>query len=871
MPNTVLTNFGLDYVLSADDYGPRIYLKYFVPVYDYRMDPLIHNDDLPASATSQIASDTISRTSPFGEVIWNTDGADYSLTNQNENWIISGSGSSWNDGSKVMTDAVQSQRFQINTYDGTPLWTHAYAPASAAFSPPDRWDLDSNAFISAGDNTPSLASTDKYFQVVDYFPVVSGDGAGIRGNFKCMLRKDIGEVKFNKLALYAVRVNPDGSETGEDPVFFAETYEPTTMVRTPFGNGGFDDVITDVQIDLASISSDISDIFYSTSGDYWHRVPEGLYYPESIGIGSFENSVNAPSATVHARHSRTFPNKPNWRADYSDSLFITEDVTSAGNVEQNHVHGSTAWKLITDISTYERYPETDGLVKFGKDGNRYHSAKFADSVSVSAVDGNKAFITLSASSAQESDYTKTQIHMSNFGKIVFDEANGTDQVAYVKGADYWRDEEDLCIVTKARNSAYSSDVLDIFMLAGFNSSAAIDSSVESDTGYSGFVHPNWTWRMKGYTNYAYQYLNPNARVWIAGAKDIRTWGPIQLNHTYEQNERTAIYSKNQYIQICPYLKSTKNAQNLLAVTSDADYATVAGTSADPIGFQRAAGKLDIVGTLRVLHTIEPIIGTIPQDSTYFGWIGRGGSVQGPTAATTRNRWKRLFVEQIGAYSGQAAVEIAGPSNPTPATFEDERVEYLFVKNIGNSGNGQCDYIYSNEISVSTLRVTTNPIAASGGIEFGSTLIEQNATFNTYKEYQVSTDLEYGGAGALTASITVNLIRIGKVVTVKLSDTKFTGQTLSTSSNMYVKAPTGGWPSWAIPVGSAAAIYARIPIIVYKNGKTVLGSINISGDDLSWQILAWNPSDGTYGNMGTFPANKSNNGVASNVFSFIYGT
>jgi hypothetical protein len=329
MPNTTITRYGLDYATSASTIGTLIAPIYFVPVYDYRIDSLIHDNIIPTSAFSACVN--VSATEPTGEILWNTSAADYSLSDINESFIISAQ-DAVSAGNQIL-NPVQSQKWQINLKNGIPLSNH-WAGTSATFDPDGgpAWNISDDTVLSAGSNaTPS--GLDKYFSVIDYYPVSADtEDSKIRGMVKCRLAKNIGECKFNKVALYCVRQDVYGNIINEEPAFFAECQLKTTVVKTNISNNGFDDVTVDVQLDLHSLSADWADVFFSTSGDYWARVPGGLYYPEKIGVGEFDGDTTEPQATVHIRPQRGSTNVKLIRWERGRN-YITRDVADTGITE----------------------------------------------------------------------------------------------------------------------------------------------------------------------------------------------------------------------------------------------------------------------------------------------------------------------------------------------------------------------------------------------------------------------------------------------------------------------------------------------------------------------------------------------------------
>ena len=282
MPNTIITQTGLEYATSASPWGPLVAIKYFVPVYDYRSDPDLHNGT-DTSALDVSASMAYTDTEPTGEIIWNIDEdtTAYSLST-NDDWClytgsetIASAGTDWD-----ITDAVQSKFQPVNLYESAPL--SSYISGTDIDLSAGSGDVGVyNAGFIKGDNdvpTETSASTGRYFPITHFYPVSSG--GSVRGSFKCRLTKNIGRVKFNKIALYAMKVNAAGTEIDALPTLFAEAGLTNSVIKNNFGTEGFDDIVIDVQIQLDTLTSAWGDVYYSTSGDYWASTPGGLYYPE---------------------------------------------------------------------------------------------------------------------------------------------------------------------------------------------------------------------------------------------------------------------------------------------------------------------------------------------------------------------------------------------------------------------------------------------------------------------------------------------------------------------------------------------------------------------------------------------------------------
>ena len=328
MPNTIITTQGLNYVNSAaGDDGPYIAIKYFLPCYDPRIDPLVHNGTT-TSAIAISASIPNTDTVPTGEIIWNIDESinSYNLS-LTDHYILSAGGENVTSGSPTtITGAKISKQQVVNLYNTTYL-SNQFTGDSLYLSG-NTWYVTNKDVVIGSNSVPTetSAGTNKYFPIVDYYPVTSG--TNVRGAWKCRLNKRMGSYKFNKIALYAIQVDENGNETAEPPILFAQTCLSNPIIKTDMGSEGFDDVVIDVQIQLQSVLTTFDDIFFSTSGDYWQATVGGLYYPEKVGIGTFLESAEEPQAKLEVRDPTKQLRLTNDATHYTDIY-----TTSAGFLE----------------------------------------------------------------------------------------------------------------------------------------------------------------------------------------------------------------------------------------------------------------------------------------------------------------------------------------------------------------------------------------------------------------------------------------------------------------------------------------------------------------------------------------------------------
>lgn len=378
MSNTIITENGLNAILSASDLGPFIGVKYFLPVYDYRADINVHNG-ITTSAIPTSAAMSESDTIPFGEKIWNIEESQnqYSLSDNN-NYVISAGVENINDSEDpwILTNSVISKQQSINLYNNIPLSNQIYGENGVVASgDSNAWEIYSGSYISGDNSIPPETSsgTDRFFTIVDYYPS-SADG-NLKGTFKCRLSKNIGTVKFNKIGLYAISINSNGEEIGT-PFLFAETMLPNTIIKTNFGTEGFDDIVIDVQLTISSVSSAWGDVFYSTSGDYWQRTINGLYYPENVGIGSFDEGIYGPQSKLHIR------------SNDSNHIILDSNNNSSTNIYLDNDDNLMISGDTEEIKTTSINPITNNIYKLGSENLQW------ENIYTSAIESNTEDISL---------------------------------------------------------------------------------------------------------------------------------------------------------------------------------------------------------------------------------------------------------------------------------------------------------------------------------------------------------------------------------------------------------------------------------------------------------------------------------------------
>lgn len=669
MPNTTITQWGLDYASSASPVGTLIAPLYWVPVYDSRIDGLIHDSVLPVSAFSACVN--VSATAPTGEIIWNVDGVTdrYTMSDNNKVFILSGSDTSLAS-SQLIDNPIQSQQWQINELNGVPLAPH-FSATEAYFTPANiKWNTSAAFAATPWDNTPVLSGKDKYFQVIDYYPVSADtEDSKLRGMVKCRLAKDIGTVKFNKVALYINKFNSLGEESPDEPVFFAECQLKTTVIKTSMGTNGFDDVTVDVQIDLHSISADWNDVFFSTSGDYWSRVPDGIYYPERVGIGSFIDSVLSPQASLHVRRTRAMvslgiTDAPVARFDFDDTNYHEIDVSDTGLVHEtfNSDYGNfglnfqPAYKII--------YPDTTG-VGLGINSSRFRSI-YLDTDGIDIYDSS-SYGYIKENFVDNRGYINSTDNVSmSFYPIGYDAAVAL--ISYIEGADIRRKDK---LINYTIN-----DASDYLIISDINESDSIWGDYYSPlpTSQYGVTHNNILYALDD-PSYV-DWIGTSGKVKIYGRGEIDLNGPVMLDaYVYTGGGTTpypfgALMSRKAKVLMAAGL--TTDPYNIIVQALAADAAENPSNEWNNIATgMTSSGEYQIVGRIRHSEDLRPLIA----DKSVIG-VPALTDLTGTIPTQTAVLYKRLHIGILGAYKG----ETFDGSN----LYADDRISTIYAKDIGTT-------------------------------------------------------------------------------------------------------------------------------------------------------------------------------------------
>jgi hypothetical protein len=530
MPNVVITQNGLNYVTSAATGGIHIDIKYFLPVFDYRYAPEYH-DGVRTSAIPLSAGATSGDTLPTGEIIYNIDGENnaYSLSPTDDFVIYTNTETITNSASTPwrITGAPQSKVSQINLYNRIPLVSQISGSDVFLSAVNNTIVVNDGSLVIGNNSVPpaTSASFKRYFGIVDYAPVLSG--STVRGSVKCRLTGKYGTFKFNKIALYCLAIDDGtGLPVSNTPVLFGEAMIENTIVKTDFGvnTQGFDDVVIDVQIQLQSVNATWENVFYSTSGDYWELTPNGLYYPENVGIGLFSDSLPTPMAKLHIKSTT----EAQLRLGYDDTNLSELYTTSSGNLQINLLSNSSIIPSATNSNSI---------------GTSTYAWKNMYSYNFKTAAGN--------------NFLDTGLNLMADTIIMF--VDNENKYNTVWNADIARYQEDEIFYT---DQNISTSAKNLYLIAGASNVSSFYTDVASITGQTGLTHKNLIAKLN--TN-SFTNLNGLSSINLIAAGGIKTYGNIVplLNETNSIGSIDKAYNYSFVnIVLCKNLGYYGNVENI---------------------------------------------------------------------------------------------------------------------------------------------------------------------------------------------------------------------------------------------------------------------------------------------------------------------
>ncbi len=305
--------------------GTIIDIRYFLPMYDYRIDESLNVVDTTFD-NSEISSVTnVTDTVPFGEPIFYYPTTFYSLSNEDTN-LVSAAYTGATDWEVDSDNYKYKNKARINLYNGEPL--QVYLSGTSADSPsPDNnevWTFYNGALTTCASLPTNLTNPDRTYLYSNVaYAAVTDDSGDTAGQWKCNFNDSIGTLKFNKVALYGVMRNSSGNEIGS-PFLFGQMIMPEPIIKTNAGQGGVSTITSTFQLNFSSTGGEsVSNLFFSTSSDYWLRENDtfaaaadyGLRYEGNVYIDREFSSDDKGQAKLFAGTHYTTSSGPSSAAE----------------------------------------------------------------------------------------------------------------------------------------------------------------------------------------------------------------------------------------------------------------------------------------------------------------------------------------------------------------------------------------------------------------------------------------------------------------------------------------------------------------------------------------------------------------------------
>lgn len=345
--SSYITSAGLKSVTSAGSLGPYFAIKYFLPIYNFRIDKTIclgYSGSTSAQNISalNLVSATDSTLNAQFEKIYNN--VQYNLTD-NKNYIYYDSGMTGiNDGGiSIINGSRQSVSTFVNTLNNSPLsrvvsGTSLSTNTSGTFNV---FGTDDVAAISYNPLSGTSSPISAFYRVTSYSPKANGITSA-SGSYKCKIPAGNGSFKFNGLALYGTKVNENGfddnglgvSSFNFKPVLVAIALFDEAQIKQD-NVGGINDfeMSVDLGFDWTSYNtSGASPVYIETN--YWSKMPissttsaDGISYDGDVVISS---SASPGSWTPRAKLTITDPKKQQLRLNQDDYHFVDVQVKRWG-------------------------------------------------------------------------------------------------------------------------------------------------------------------------------------------------------------------------------------------------------------------------------------------------------------------------------------------------------------------------------------------------------------------------------------------------------------------------------------------------------------------------------------------------------------
>lgn len=372
-----ITSAGLKAVTSAGVHGPYFAIKYFLPIYDYRIDKTISREiSGTTSATSISALNLVSatHTTLFGEKLFKN--GNYTTSNNSFLYWNSNMGTLVN-GTNLNVPSRQSVSTDVTFESGKPL---SIVVSGSNFEVPSKgfFNISGTHQYSAGEvstfnplsgsNWPLSA----FYRVAGYTPNVNGLTSAT-GTFNCRIPPSNNSFKFNGLALYAVKVDGNGFDDYGNGSSFA--FNPTLISVVLFDQaqyisntaGGINDfsISVDLGFDWNIVSSGASATPIYVQTDNWTKLPTststsayGLAYDGDVVLS---NSAIAGSYMPRAKMTIIDPYQVQLRLGNDNDRFSTfRTIRFANNLIGPVPNNSDRAVLAIDTSCPE-----DSLLQLG--------------------------------------------------------------------------------------------------------------------------------------------------------------------------------------------------------------------------------------------------------------------------------------------------------------------------------------------------------------------------------------------------------------------------------------------------------------------------------------------------------------------------
>lgn len=344
--NIVLVQEGLNLIHEAGSAGVYAVIKYFLPVYDHRIDPTVHSSSgtpqTEVSALSDVDSLSTTTSTLLGEKIWNINnvtGNTSAYTFSTDERLLIADVANFVGGRINYisnTDESQDDTARINLLDGHPL---SNVVSATSFSSTEdvngtktEWGTVNGAILSGYDTVPGeLTSFNRLYEIHSYSPIT--DGSTVKGLYKCRLDSSYGNFKFNKIVLYVVKLDSNYNiDTGTEPKIFAVVSLNYPVYKSNDGTEitNFDG---DVEIQLTSVetSGSLSAVsFYR--GTEWSRTPDvsgslsanpAMHWDGYVGIRTYLNGNQGPQRPLHI-----IDNDVLMRLGYSETSYCELEVNN---------------------------------------------------------------------------------------------------------------------------------------------------------------------------------------------------------------------------------------------------------------------------------------------------------------------------------------------------------------------------------------------------------------------------------------------------------------------------------------------------------------------------------------------------------------